>query len=408
MNDLSAMPGVAISIASGVIALSCFSVASAQTTVTDSAGVRIVTNSGPAPGPPDIWSISERPAVTLGGLEGDMWQIRDYIRLPDGRIAVLSAGTSDVRVFDAAETELASLGRSGRGPGELEFPIGLTFVAPDTILVLDRGAIEVFLLDGTFVRSEPAPVIPNGLGEGVSGRPVAVTADRSMLLVGAGTFDIRHAVRTGAIVRPPEALGFVVGPDEPPRRVGSYPGIEQQVVDLGTTTRVVVPPFARQTIFGLGPTPEHRFYAADNARREIHIYDEQGSLRRILRREAEPISVRGEWIEDWKERQRGRRWTRSLLPVLERAWSRMHVPETLPPFEDAVFDSEGYLWIRRPNPEWRAPVVFEVFDSSGVLRGRVTVPGGITTRPRIGPESFVAVWEDALGVETVRVYELRR
>lgn len=374
--------------------------------VSDSAGVAIATISTSSRISTPAWSLSARPTLIVGGFDTELWQIRDYWQLPDQSVAVLSAGTSDVRIFDRSGSEVARFGRSGGGPGEFEHPMELTFIEPDTVLVLDRGAIEVFLADGTFVRSEPARTVANGIAAGVSGRPVHVAPDRSMLLVANRGFNTRSDFRVGEVFRPPQGLGYQPGPDRSPMLVEWYGGLEQELVEVGGGTTIVVPPFARRTTFGLGPTSGRRMYAADNASNQVDIYDHQGQLRQIVRFDLDRVPVEEQWVEDWKEQQEGRRWTQGRMEVLERAWAEMYIPETLPAFEDVVMDTMGNLWTKRPitNPE--QPVIFDVFDPFGVHQGHVEVPDGMTARPRIGEDFFIGVWEDGLGVETVRVYAL--
>jgi len=112
----------------------------------DSAGVAIITSRSPRWGPSEGWVLADHPTVRIGGFDQELWQMRSHLLTPDGMIVVLSAGTSRVHVFDGSGRALASFGRRGGGPGEFEFPTHLAFVRPDTVLVLDRHSIEVFLL----------------------------------------------------------------------------------------------------------------------------------------------------------------------------------------------------------------------------------------------------------------------
>ncbi len=116
---------------------------------------------GVAQEPPE-WRLSAEPLLQIGVVEGEheyqLFNAVSSVRLDDGRIAVLNAGTHELRIYDA-EGRIAGIeGREGNGPGEFAVPVRLYRVGRDSLMVYDRGNVRfsVHTLDGTFVRTERA------------------------------------------------------------------------------------------------------------------------------------------------------------------------------------------------------------------------------------------------------------
>ena len=79
--------------------------ARATSTVVDSAGVAVVTNTTASSTAESRLRLDPIPAVDIGGRSDDkrydLVNIGDALRLPDGRIVVMVNGSSDVRYYDA-------------------------------------------------------------------------------------------------------------------------------------------------------------------------------------------------------------------------------------------------------------------------------------------------------------------
>src|SRR5690606_29801945 len=111
---------------------------------------------------PPRWTLSAEPVVKIGVVEGDpRYQLFDAVSsalLDDGRIAVLNAGSHELRFYGADGRFLAAVGRKGGGPGEFAAPGRLYRVGRDSLMIYDRGntRFSIHTLDGTFVRTEPA------------------------------------------------------------------------------------------------------------------------------------------------------------------------------------------------------------------------------------------------------------
>ncbi|HUG39864.1 MAG TPA: hypothetical protein VMM12_05240 [Longimicrobiales bacterium] len=133
-----------------------------EVVIRDSAGIRIVENSDPLWEEGEAWVVSG-PELILGQgstPEHQLFRVRDATRLPDGSIAVVNAGTAEVRIYDSRGWPVRTLGRKGRGPGEFpREPSWIEVVPPDTILVADRAGIRTvrFGLDGRHLETELTP-----------------------------------------------------------------------------------------------------------------------------------------------------------------------------------------------------------------------------------------------------------
>ncbi|MGH7467554.1 MAG: 6-bladed beta-propeller [Longimicrobiales bacterium] len=112
-----------------------------------------------------IWTLSARPLVEIGTVEGDanheLFDARSSVRLLDGRIVVLNAGSAELRFFDAQGKFLFKTGARGGGPGEYMQPARLYYTHRDSLIVFDQGNERESHLDtqGRFINGvDGAPV----------------------------------------------------------------------------------------------------------------------------------------------------------------------------------------------------------------------------------------------------------
>jgi hypothetical protein len=139
--------------------------------VTDSAGVSLVTNQVVGTGWTDTvpWTITEELSIgsETGGEEYQFGRIGDLDVAPNGDIAVIDQLAGVIRVFNDSGRFVRSIGRSGKGPGELSRSAnGIYFVAGDSLLLLDPGERRrtIFAADGTIGAVTPLPAGPTGQG----------------------------------------------------------------------------------------------------------------------------------------------------------------------------------------------------------------------------------------------------
>src|SRR5690606_25375116 len=98
----------------------------------DSAGVIILE--APLTEPLQLVT-SDTATVRIGVVAGDeryqLYEVRGVRILQDRSILVLNAGTHEIRRYSPDGEWLASYGSRGSGPGELQFPLGLTRALSD-------------------------------------------------------------------------------------------------------------------------------------------------------------------------------------------------------------------------------------------------------------------------------------
>lgn len=381
----------------------------------DSAGVEIVENRGPVWASDEGWSLGPEPVLEIGTVAGapeeQLWRVAGVTRLSDGRLAVLNAGTHELRFYGPDGEILGAAGREGGGPGEFDGPVSLAGAPGDTLVVLDRGGDRVvFTSRGELVRQESLRL---GLEEDEETGdrwwfvPHRILPDRSVVgsrrPLGAGDAPLSTPYRPETGIRRVGDQGRVLAD------FGTHPGILQERVDVGGPVPMsVVPPFAPGYEVGVGGRPL-RVVVGDTERYELRVFDDAGRLRRIVRRRVEPEPVRPGEVEAWKDRQRQAEWVQGQLPELERAWTRITIPGTRPFFGRIVVARTGHLWVGEYVSHPGSPSYFSVFEPDGRYLGDVPVPRGLGSCPgclEIGPDYVLGVWQDERGVEYVRMYGL--
>lgn len=104
--------------------------------------------------------IATQPALQIGTVDGDsvyqLHRVRGVSRLSDGRIVVLDAASSEIRLFAADGRFIQKTGQQGSGPGEFRRPWAM-YVRSDTIVVIDPSAARLSLHagDGRFISTRP-------------------------------------------------------------------------------------------------------------------------------------------------------------------------------------------------------------------------------------------------------------
>ena len=139
--------------------------------VTDSGGIRIVANQSMDSGWRNVprWTVTEDLVIGTdsGAPELQFGRIGDLAVSDRGDIAVIDQLNGVVRVFDSSGAPRVSIGRSGRGPGELSRSAnGIYWLGTDSLLVLDPGERRqtIFSLDGAVDTVVPLPSSPTGQG----------------------------------------------------------------------------------------------------------------------------------------------------------------------------------------------------------------------------------------------------
>lgn len=316
-----------------------------RVTTRDSLGIRIVETGG-RQNSPAVFSLSDAPAVNLGGLENDPNLEFDArsghfaaIRLGNGNLVV--ADKTRLQMFDRVGKRLAIVGRAGRGPEEFANIAGLCRTRGDTIVVSDDQLLRVSVIDrdGKFVRafrtngymSEGQFCFSDGSILGVR-RLVAGADGRLTALLVRVTLDGVEAKQLG------------------PVEFGPY--------DSGVGRLVSV------VAAGQG------YYFGNAIAHEIQLFDSDGRLTQLIRT-ADPLHR----ITDAELRfggpitkgGGGRRPDRGVDQLKIKTW---------PAYRQLRSDPSGRIWVR----EWVPQMVdareetWTALDANGTVLGRLIMP----------------------------------
>lgn len=369
--------------------------------VRDSAGVRIVENTGVARAPALGWRVDETPMLDLGtDAEPVLSRITGATRLADGRIVVASSGTQRLEVFDVDGRHVRSIGRKGSGPGEFRSIFHVARLAGDSLAAWDplQGRLSIFGPGGEFVRTTtPAAVLSGPLPQVQGVLPdgrfiVAASAGGTLPAAGRAARDTAEWLLLGR-------SGAAAG------RLGRFPGTEMIAhVDRGGMLLRPLP-------FGLSTaTAVHgdALYVATGERYEVAVYGLDGRMRMAIRADAPRLPVAREDMAAYRRElvnlggdAESRRREQALLEAAP-------YPESMPAVAGVKVDAEGSVWVQdTQRPASGAPQTWTVFGPDGILRGAVQLPPGLRVT-EIGPDWVLGLALDANQGEHVRLYRLRR
>lgn len=372
-------------------------------TMTDSAGITIVTNTDQglwteATG----WTVEEE--LRIGSLEGDpnyqFGQIGFVAVGSDGGMYITDVQAQHVRAFTAAGDFERIIGGPGGGPGELGPGAIYLLMGPgDTLIVPDMANRRVnrYTLDGASHGSFPLELergIPLNWRPTVGGfaeqvRPLGLPDlprgdgnDAILLMANDGTV-------LDTLLKIPSGGTFNLG--------GQSPEINL---------------FSPEPLWTISPEHEIAYGVNDDYR--IGIYATDGSLKRLIGMpfERQAVSERDQdVVMDFLERM----WLQAGVPpqALGQLRTMVHFGEFFPAFAQLQSGPQGTLWVQHNRsvadmsdeelenynlieesgaPDW------DVFNSEGQLLGRVTMPDRFAPRVFQGDRIY-GVWRDELDVQ---------
>ena len=358
--------------------------------VRDSAGVTIYDNSGGEWTEATAWTLSSDPILTIGELDGPeeylLFRASGARRLSNGNIVIANAGTHELRFYDPKGTHLRSVGGEGDGPGEFRLIGDPWLLGSDSIVIWDsrNARLTVFDINGELGRSFRLDPIP----ETFRPTPEGVLADNSLLVSARIEWEgqVTQGISRDSILYARYSLegartATVLRSQGAQWNIGMLDG--SQIIAW-----VPDAPNLAATIFG------DRWYFGSGETWEIEVYSPEGALTHRLRRDA-PNRLFVPEIEDEDP---------EMAPGIARFWASMPIPETFPAYRSFIASDAGNLWVEnytRPNeqPSWA------VFRDDGRYLGEVDTPMGAQVT-HIGDDFVLVIWEDELGVQQVRMYEL--
>ena len=150
------------------------------------------------------------------------------------------------------------------------------------------------------------------------------------------------------------------------------------------------------TVFG------DRWYYGSGESWEIGVYSPDGALTHLFRRD-EPNRPFTEEIEA-EEEESDPGPLGDQQAAFDEFFESMPIPETFPAYRSFMVSDDGSLWVENytypsEQPSWA------VFRHDGRYLGEVETPMGARIT-HIGDDFMLAIWEDDLGIQQVRMYEL--
>ena len=284
------------------------------------------------------WTIQEG-ALTLtetlrAGDDEDYFfgEIADVAVRADGRIYVADEESSHVKVLGPDGALQDSVGRKGEGPGEFQRLSQVVLARGDSMYVLDtrRSQVSVFAPDGEFAYS----FLARHKGGGVS-----------KVMVPPNVSGFVYADAPGARAVLENDASYVVLPGWSNGEFGdtlfTAPPYEVASREEGGTTIFMFLPFARSSVFAMGPNGRIHSGWQDSLR--IVVHDQEGGMQRAVEIPFKLVPVSE---EERKEALSGR--SGESLTILKR-----EIANTKPAFEHFLVDDEGRYWFGRPttNPD---------------------------------------------------------
>ncbi len=386
------MRGLTLVTGAAAILAGCDAPAPGVMATVDSAGISIVTNVSADDVRESV--LSER-LLEMGSLEGapehQFFRARDGVRLDDGRLVILNAGTQELRLYDADGGFLAAEGGEGEGPGEYTFPYRVVEFSGDSLLVYDLIQQRFTVVDddlqlGRTFQAGPGSPNPPRLA-GVMGDSVAVAHVPLFRVpdVGFDTVYARvdfwslHGSRRDSVVVPFQPMGHI-GP--PGQGFVGGPLFEPLLIVAAGGASVWM---------GSGGEPQ------------VVEYDGRGRVRRIVTWPADRVAVTESDIAAEVDRRVTDSGERE--PELRRWYADVPSAEYFPVYDALYIDRDGRLWVREFQPPAEGERRWLIFDLDGRLQARLRVPDSLTFLDIQGSD-LLAVHRDEFDVEYVQRWRL--
>ncbi len=375
-------------------------------TVTDSAGIRIVTNPATRAWPDGTQPVIEE-QLRIGSAGGDaayqFGQIAGLDVGPDGSLYVLDQQAGSIRVYDPSGQFVRDIGRSGSGPGELsQAAMGLMFDQEGMLLVPDplQQRINRFRTDGS-PAGEYMMVFTEGIPMKFEQMPDGRVVQQSRVMALPG--------QAAGSVEPMDRL-LLRGADGTLSDTLLVFASGGTIDFAGAAPRIRI--FDPEPMWTIGQ--DGKLYYGMNTGYSIEVRSDQGRLERIIRKpfERQPVTEADQQafrdvIREMFERQ-------GLPPqALEGISQMITFAEQYPAFANLMRGPGNTLMVqhvrrasdavsggRMQDPRDMGSPTWDVFDGEGRLLGQIELPAKFTPLLVRGDDMW-GVWRDDLDVQYV-------
>lgn len=362
----------------------------ADADTTDSAGVAIVR--GPATDDSLPWTFTE--ITRLGGADTGAQafdQASPFTVATDGqaRIAVLDQRNGNkVHLFDAAGTLLRTVGGKGGGPGEMEFPQGISLERGDRLGVIDAAKSSLLRWDA---QGTPLPEQRLDLGYGRVWGMVQLRGDTTYAAVD------------------------LIGETNAVRRLERWTSSDTLRLDSTVTPKPAMTMF-RCVGLALPPlfTGELTYAVGDDhlavTHQSAYVIDifRNGARVRSVRRDLVPVkATTADAVKLYPEglvvRFGG---DRKCVTAATEVGEKLGVAPTLPMVRAMRFAPDGSLWVARYTFDGETPRT-DVFDVNGHYQG--TINGRSLPLGFLGPDTVLfAIEDEDSGSRVIGIFRISR
>jgi len=383
----------------------------------DSAGIRIVTISGPVETLPE-WGIHNPPATFVdGNAPPFLGEVGDVALLEDGRVLLYDLQAHEVRMFGPDGREIRLLAAAGDGPGEVRAVTALSATMGDSVFVFDvrHGELSVFDVTGALARSISVPA--EFAGPNTYLRSARALGSDRLLLYGF-------------------AIGVQAPPDDPPIRFPRDAIVQIRSAnghEALASTRFPGGYSLRAALGEVGSPLANRPFISASDGTVVHGSGQRYELTfsgydlkpfMVVRWPDLEVTASDDILRDLRAPMETELADlREAAPdiannLLEALFDASVVPDSLPAVASAVLDNRGRIWVSRFRPatmlpaartgeyaQWHQEDLWHVLGSNGYPLARLRLPPN-TRLVTVRDNHAVVVSRDALGVESVGVFDI--
>ena len=367
------------------------------TTVSDSAGIRIVANDHTRPGwaREESWTLAGNPAIQVGNVVGDptqqLYQVAQSRRLRNGGVAVANTGLGDVRLYDARGYHVRTI---DVGDPVTAGPLRVYELAADSILVYQAdGSLSVFDSLGQRVRT--AALAPPGDGLEPSPEPLGVFEDGTMF------FRARHprdSTASGVGRRKARLLRHGLDGE----LLGSLGDFDDEAVLFEDRGGYIFGPT------GVAAAADSTVWYGGGDRYELREVAPDGRTLRVVRLDRPGAKVLQADISAYRQAVTYQVRLTPRESTMETTLEASTFADTFPVLDRIIVDDVGDLWVR--NYQWfdlGSGKAWTVFDPQGRYLGEVTTPS-ILEIHQIGADFVLGRMADGRGREAVYIFALEK
>lgn len=371
-------------------------------TLSDSAGIQIVSSTAPAWGDRAAWKVAGSATLTLGGVAGDsaldFSGIVGAARLSDGSLVVANGSTRELRWFSAQGKHLRTVGGRRSATGEFASLSGF-YAVGDSLVVWDgRARVLTYLTpSGDIMRQDTLRLGDSLRVFGI----VGVFSDGTVLAEAGVPLELKD--REPGFLRPGRSL-FHFSASTQADSIGVVPGEELYLSNTDGNAALFAVPFGLGSRLAVLPDG---YVTSEGDRMQLEQRDMNGRLQRIVRWPGSRVPVSTEDIDRQGRALLGSAGTGLQRARLDSVWRQVPKPDSLPAVIGLIPDPQSLAWVRRGGHVGDSEAEWWVFAKEGAWLGSVTLPS-ISSPLAISGEWIVLRSAGEDRIERVEVRRLRR